>query len=76
MGTSSWFFSLSGTILLIGAIAIGARGVNFGIDFVSGTQIQATLAHPASVSDVTKAIESLHLKSAGAAIGQPVVQQV
>ena len=76
MGKSKWFFSLSGTILLIGAIAIGARGVNFGIDFVSGTQIQATLAHPASVNDVTKAIESLHLKSAGASIGQPVVQQV
>jgi SecD/SecF fusion protein len=76
MGKSRWFFSLSGTILLVGAIAIGARGVNFGIDFVSGTQIQTTLAHPASVSDVTKAIESLHLRSAGSSIGQPVVQQV
>ena len=76
MGRSKWFFSLSGTILLIGALAIGGRGVNFGIDFVSGTQIQVTLAHPASVSDVTKAIESLHLKSSGSAIGVPVVQQV
>jgi SecD/SecF fusion protein len=76
MGKSKWFFSMSGTILLVGAIAIGARGVNFGIDFVSGTQIQATLAHPASVSDVTKAIESLHLTSGKASIGQPIVQQV
>jgi SecD/SecF fusion protein len=76
MGRSRWFFSLSGTILLVGAVAIGARGVNFGIDFVSGTQIQASLAHPASVSEVTKTIESLHLKSSGASIGQPVVQQV
>jgi SecD/SecF fusion protein len=76
MGKSRWFFSLSGTILLVGALAIGGRGVNFGIDFVSGTQIQATLAHPASVSDVTKAIESLNLKSGGTSIGQPVVQQV
>jgi SecD/SecF fusion protein len=76
MGKSRWFFSLSGTILLVGALAIGGRGVNFGIDFVSGTQIQATLAHPASVSDVTKAIESLNLKSGSASIGQPVVQQV
>ncbi len=76
MGRSRWFFTLSGTILLIGAIAIGARGVNFGIDFVSGTQIQVTLAHPANVGDVTSAIESLHLKSGKTAIGQPVVQQV
>src|SRR6202042_1595896 len=30
MGRSRWLFTLSGTILLIGAIAIGARGVNFG----------------------------------------------
>jgi SecD/SecF fusion protein len=76
MGKSKWFFSLSGTILLIGAIAIGARGVNFGIDFVSGSQVEVGLAHPASVSDVSKAVQSLHLKSAGTSIGLPVVQQV
>ena len=76
MGRSKWFFSLSGTILLIGAIAIGARGVNFGIDFVSGTEIQATLAHKASVSSIASAIEGLHLKSQNASIGQPVVQQL
>jgi SecD/SecF fusion protein len=76
MGHSRWFFTLSGTILLIGALAIGGRGVNFGIDFVSGTQIEATLAKPATVADVTKAIESLHLKSSGSSIGQPIVQGV
>ena len=36
MGASKWFFSLSGTILLVGALAIGGRGLNFGIDFKSG----------------------------------------
>jgi len=76
MGKSRWFFSLSGTILLIGALAIGGRGVNFGIDFVSGTQIQVTLAHPATVGEVSSAIQSLHLKSGKASIGLPVVQQV
>jgi SecD/SecF fusion protein len=74
MGNSRWFFTLSGTILLIGAIAIGARGVNFGIDFVSGTQIQVTLKHHASVAQVQSAVGSLHLKSQGQAIGVPVVQ--
>ena len=43
MGASKWFFSLSGTILLIGALAIGGKGLNFGIDFKSGTRIQTAL---------------------------------
>ena len=76
MGRSRWFFTLSGTILLIGAIAIGARGVNFGIDFVSGTQIQATLAKRATVPEIASAVNSLHLKSGKTSIGQPVVQQL
>jgi len=76
MGKSRWFFTLSGTILLVGAIAIGARGVNFGIDFVGGTQVQATIAKSATVGQLTSSIESLHLKSQGATIGVPVVQQV
>jgi SecD/SecF fusion protein len=76
MGNSRWFFSLSGTILLIGALAIGGRGINFGIDFVSGTEIQVALERPATVAQVTSAIESLHLKSQKVSIGIPVVQQV
>src|SRR4029078_1318665 len=40
MGASRWFFSLSGVILLIGALAIGGKGLNFGIDFKSGTRIE------------------------------------
>ena len=39
MGASKWFFSLSGVILLIGALAIGGKGLKFGIDFESGTRV-------------------------------------
>ena len=35
MGASKWFFSMSGLILLIGALAIAGKGLNFGIDFES-----------------------------------------
>ncbi len=59
MGHSKWFFALSGTILLIGALAIGGRGLNFGIDFKSGTRIQTAFvhkAHPVSESEVAKVI--------------------
>ena len=52
MGASKWFFSLSGTILLIGALAIGAKGVNFGIDFKSGTRIQTGFVKPATEEQV------------------------
>ena len=48
MGASKWFFSLSGTILLIGALAIGGKGINFGIDFKSGTRIQTAFVKPVS----------------------------
>ena len=44
MGASKYFFSMSGVILLIGALAIGGRGLNLGIDFTSGTRITVTLA--------------------------------
>jgi SecD/SecF fusion protein len=54
MGASKWFFSMSGTILLIGALAIGGRGLNFGIDFKSGTRIQTAFVKPVSESEVAK----------------------
>jgi SecD/SecF fusion protein len=58
MGASKWFFSLSGTILLIGAIAIGAKGLNFGIDFKSGTRIQTAFVQPVSVNQVSSVLAS------------------
>ena len=53
MGASKWFFSLSGTILLIGALAIGGKGLNFGIDFKSGTRIQTGFVRPVSQGEVS-----------------------
>ena len=58
MGSSKWFFSLSGTILLVGALAIGGKGLNFGIDFKSGTRIQTAFAKPASESQVAAAMSA------------------
>jgi len=43
MGYSRWFFSASGVILLICALALGSKGINFGIDFESGTRINLEL---------------------------------
>jgi SecD/SecF fusion protein len=43
VGYSKWFFSLSGVILLVCALALGSKGINFGIDFESGTRINVAL---------------------------------
>ncbi len=58
MGASKWFFSLSGTILLVGALAIGGKGLNFGIAFKSGTRIQTAFIKPVSESQVAAAMSA------------------
>jgi SecD/SecF fusion protein len=58
MGASKWFFSASGVILLIGALAIAGKGINFGIDFESGTRITAPLKQAATVDEVRDALRA------------------
>ena len=43
---------MSGVILLVGALAIGAKGLNFGIDFKSGTRITTALTRAATEGQV------------------------
>jgi SecD/SecF fusion protein len=56
MGASRWFFSMSGVILLVGALAIGGKGLNFGIDFESGTRIKTELNRSADENAVRNVI--------------------
>ena len=69
MGASKWFFSASGLILLIGALAIGGKGINFGIDFESGTRVTATLERATDENGVRSAIQAAGVES-------PEVQRV
>jgi SecD/SecF fusion protein len=64
MGASKWFFSLSGTILLVGALAIGGKGLNFGIDFKSGTRVQTAFVKHVSESQVAEEVSSLGFPNA------------
>ncbi len=59
MGASRYFFSMSGVILLIGALAIGAKGLNLGIDFTSGTRITASLERAASEAQVRSIVSGV-----------------
>jgi SecD/SecF fusion protein len=56
MGASRWFFSLSGCILAIGALALGGRGINFGIDFKSGTRIETAFVKSVSENQLQNAM--------------------
>jgi SecD/SecF fusion protein len=69
MGASKYFFSMSGVILLIGALAIGGKGLNLGIDFTSGTRISTGLVSNASEAQVRSVVS-------GAGVSDPVVQKV
>jgi SecD/SecF fusion protein len=69
MGASKWFFSLSGVILLIGALAVGGKGLNFGIDFESGTRIKTALVRPANEDGVRSVV-------AGAGFGDAEIQRL
>jgi len=64
IGKSKFFFSASGTILVAGALAIAGIGINFGIDFESGTQITTPVQQAASVDQVREALAPLDLADA------------
>jgi SecD/SecF fusion protein len=69
MGMSKWFFSASGVILLIGALAIGGKGLNFGIDFESGTRVKAAFAQTPTENQVSDVLQAAGFKN-------PEVQKV
>src|SRR4051812_6692878 len=64
IGKSKWFFSMSGVILLVCAIALSVQGLNFGIDFEGGTRITAALEKPATVAQVKDVVAAQGLGDA------------
>ncbi len=64
MGYSRWFFSASGVILLVCALALGSKGINFGIDFESGTRINVELKQGVDENAVRDAIRPTGLGDA------------
>ena len=69
MGASRWFFSISGVILLVGALALATKQLNFGIDFESGTRINVALAKPTDEEGVREPLDD-----AGVSSGEEVQQ--
>jgi SecD/SecF fusion protein len=59
MGASRWFFTMSGVILLVGALALATKQLNFGIDFESGTRMTVALEKKTDEEGVREALDSI-----------------
>jgi SecD/SecF fusion protein len=62
MGASRWFFTISGLILLVGALALATNQLNFGIDFESGTRLKVALVQPTDEEGVREALDTIGVK--------------
>jgi SecD/SecF fusion protein len=58
MGASRWFFTLSGCILIVGALALATKQLNLGIDFKSGTRVEVALVKQTNEEAVREALQS------------------
>src|SRR5262249_25294742 len=74
-GARKYFFSFSGLILAIGAIAFATKQLNLGIDFESGTRVEASLAKAASVNQVRSALSNAGISNSSSAEIQEVTDQ-
>ncbi|HYA68080.1 MAG TPA: hypothetical protein VED63_05025, partial [Acidimicrobiales bacterium] len=66
VGRRRWWYAISGTIILVGLLALGIKGLNLGIEFQGGTS-WTVVAKGLSVSDVTSTVQAV-------GIPQPTVQ--
>ncbi|HEY2327554.1 MAG TPA: protein translocase subunit SecD [Gaiellaceae bacterium] len=46
------WFAISGIVIIVGAVSLGVRGLNFGIDFKGGAQVSFTTPQPTSLATV------------------------
>jgi SecD/SecF fusion protein len=58
------FFSMSGVILLVGAISFATLQLNLGLDFESGSRVTVGLEQDASVEEVRTALEGAGIDDA------------
>jgi SecD/SecF fusion protein len=54
------WFAISGAIILIGAVALGTRGLNLGIDFKGGTQMSFKTSTPQTTGTIQSIFSANH----------------
>jgi len=64
VGAGRWFFSISGAILVVGALSLAANQLNFGIDFESGTRLNFAPERSVSVEELRDQLDGEGLEGA------------
>ncbi len=64
------WFAISGAVVLISAGALGARGLNLGIDFKGGTQIKFNTPQPTQLSDLRSVVVKTTGESSAYIVGR------
>jgi preprotein translocase subunit SecF len=57
-------FSLTGGIMLIGAVFLATRGLNYSIEFTGGTSVQFEVAHKVETGNIRTALDQVGLRGA------------
>jgi preprotein translocase subunit SecF len=57
-------FSITGLIMLVGAIDLVARGLNYSIEFTGGTLVQVEVAHKVPTASIRTALDNVGLQGA------------
>ncbi|EHQ59306.1 preprotein translocase subunit secf [Paenibacillus dendritiformis C454] len=60
--SSKYFFIFSIIITIVGAISLSVFGLNYGVDFSSGTNVDITLSKPVEKAQIEQMLEPYHLK--------------
>ncbi len=64
MGKRNLWYLVSGSMLVIGLLSLAFKGVDFGIDFLGGTELVVRFDQPVSISDVRSAMDRIGLGKA------------
>jgi SecD/SecF fusion protein len=64
IGASRWFFSVSGVILVVGALSLSISQLNLGIDFESGTRLNFAPEQSATIEEVRDTLDTVGLGDA------------
>ena len=61
MGKRNLWYTVSATVIVIGMISVFVKGLDFGIDFLGGTELIVQFDRPAGISDVRSAMDRIGL---------------
>lgn len=64
MGKRGLWYMISGSAILIGMVTLAIRGVDFGIDFLGGTELVVQFEQPVSISNVRTAMDRIGMGKA------------